>query len=135
MVDVERLARLLRRVTDDVGRLRDASGAPGLVADEVVLDHVKYRFVTAIEAAIDVAQHVCAAEGFQTPATNTDAMRRLLQHDVLERATGEGMARAVGFRNVLVDRYADVDDALVVEQLTELDVLEAFVGQVTARYL
>jgi len=54
---------------------------------------------------------------------------------LLRRATGDGMARAVGFRNVLVHRYADVDDDLVVAQLRELDTLEAFVRQVTARYL
>jgi hypothetical protein len=43
MVDAERLARLLPRVTDDVGRLRPhAADADGLLGDAVRLDHVKY---------------------------------------------------------------------------------------------
>jgi uncharacterized protein YutE (UPF0331/DUF86 family) len=45
------------------------------------------------------------------------------------------MARAVGFRNVLVHRYAEVGDTSVVGQLDHLAVLEAFVRQVTVRYL
>jgi uncharacterized protein YutE (UPF0331/DUF86 family) len=135
VVDVERLARLLRRVTDDVGRLRAAAVEPDLADDEVRLDHVKYRFVTAIEAAIDAAQHVCATEGFATPSTNADAMRRLGREGVLDDDLGVALARAVGFRNVLVHRYADVDDALVLAQLDELDELARFVTQLTTRYL
>jgi len=33
---------------------------------------VKYFFITAIEAAVDVAQHICAAEGWGPPATLAD---------------------------------------------------------------
>jgi uncharacterized protein YutE (UPF0331/DUF86 family) len=133
VVDAERLARLLRRVTDDVGRLAAVDRAD--LGDEVVLDHVKYRFVTAIEAAIDAAQHVCATEGWSTPPTNADALRELHRRGVLDEATGSGMARAVGFRNVLVHRYAEVDDDLVVAQLDHLGVLQGFVHQVAAHYL
>jgi uncharacterized protein YutE (UPF0331/DUF86 family) len=134
VLDVERLARLLRRTSEDLQRLRsvDRSALPD---DEVVLDHVKYRFVTAIEAAIDVAQHVCATEGWSTPPTNAEALRELHRRGVLDEPTGSGMARAVGFRNVLVHRYAEVDDRLVVAQLDHLAVLESFVQQVTAQYL
>jgi uncharacterized protein YutE (UPF0331/DUF86 family) len=106
VVDAERLARLLRRITDDVGRLEvHADSDPRtLLTDEVVLDHVKYRFVTAIEAMIDAAHHVGATEGFSTPSTNADAMLVLGRHDVLSSQTAEEVARAVGFRNVLVHR-------------------------------
>jgi uncharacterized protein YutE (UPF0331/DUF86 family) len=135
VVDAERLARLLRRATDDVGRLRAAAARSDLRHDEVQLDHVKYRFVTAIEAAIDAAQHVCATEGFEAPASNAEAMRRLGRGGILSDDVAEAMARAVGFRNVLVHRYADVDDTLVLAQLADLDVLQAFVTEVTARFL
>lgn len=137
MVDAERLARLLRRVTDDVGRLRvRADTEPGaLLGDEVVLDHVKYRFVTAIEAVIDAAHHVCATEGFSTPSTNADAVLALGRHGVLPDETAGEVARAVGFRNVLVHRYAEVVDEQVVEQLGHLPALSDFVRALSSRYL
>jgi uncharacterized protein YutE (UPF0331/DUF86 family) len=137
VVDAERLARLLRRITDDVGRLEvHADSEPRtLLTDEVVLDHVKYRFVTAIEAMIDAAHHVCATEGFSTPSTNADAMLVLGRHDVLSNQTAEEVARAVGFRNVLVHRYAEVVDEQVVEQLGHLPALTDFVRALSSRYL
>jgi uncharacterized protein YutE (UPF0331/DUF86 family) len=119
----------LRRLHDVVDRGEDPRG------DVVLLDHVEYRFVTAIEAALDAAHHVCATEGFAAPPTNAEAMRELARHDLLPAATAEGMARAVGFRNVLVHRYAEVDDGLVVEQLDGLGTLGAFVEAPTAPYL
>lgn len=47
----------------------------------------------------------------------------------------EAVARAVGFRNVLVHRYAEVIDDRVVDHLGALDRLDAFVDQLVARYL
>lgn len=46
----------------------------------------------------------------------------------------ETMARAVGFRDVLVHRYADVDDRRVVAFLDHVGDLEAFVASV-ARWM
>ena len=35
---------------------------------------VKYTFVTAIEACVDAAQHVCAVQGWGPPRDNGDAI-------------------------------------------------------------
>jgi uncharacterized protein YutE (UPF0331/DUF86 family) len=40
--------------------------------DPIWLRGVKYTFVTAIEACVDVAQHICATEGWGPPADNGD---------------------------------------------------------------
>ena len=137
MVDAERLARLLRRVTDDVARLSlhvDADPA-ALLDDEIVLDHLKYRFVTVIEAMIDAAHHVCATEGFATPETNAEALLELGRRGRLDAETARQTSSAVGFRNVLVHRYAEVRDERVIEQLQHLDALSEFVRALSNRYL
>ena len=65
MVDEVRILRLLRSITDDVSVLRRESGADeSRREDPIWLRGVKYSFVTAIEACVDVAQHICAAEGW-----------------------------------------------------------------------
>jgi uncharacterized protein YutE (UPF0331/DUF86 family) len=46
--------------------------------------------------------------------------------------TAESVAKAVGFRNVLVHEYTDVDDERVRDNLQRLDDLEAFVSHVAA---
>jgi uncharacterized protein YutE (UPF0331/DUF86 family) len=40
------------------------------------------------------------------------------------------MRQAVGFRNVLVHEYVEVDDRIVLDRLTDLDDLDRFVEQV-----
>jgi uncharacterized protein YutE (UPF0331/DUF86 family) len=129
VVDPERLHRLLRRITDDLAVLRAYAGADRdqLLADPARLGHIKYLFVTLLEGCIDAAQHVCASEGFGPPDTNADAMRTLAEHGVLSRDQGETMAKAVGFRNILVHGYAEVDNRRVVSYLAELDDVAAFV--------
>lgn len=134
MVDARRVRRLLQRIEDDLAFLRERARGDreALSADRERLAALKYVFVTAIEGCLDAAQHVCASEGWGPPAHNADAMRLLGRHGVLTPELAEVLARAVGFRNVLVHGYADVDDELVVAQLDRVEDLAAFVAAVAA---
>lgn len=96
------------------------------------MGHLKYTFQTAIEACIDAAHHVIAAEGLQVAPSNADAFRTLAAAGLLDRELADSMAGAVGFRNVLVHGYADVRDDLVVANLERLDDLRGVVRAMTA---
>lgn len=50
----------------------------------------------------------------------------------MDREVGRRLARAGGFRNLLVQEYVDVDDRIVVENLGRLADLEDFVAGVAA---
>ncbi|MBA2444794.1 MAG: hypothetical protein H0V49_05625 [Nocardioidaceae bacterium] len=64
MVDETRVLRLLRAVTDALAPLDlEASASDDRRADAMWLPGVKYTFIAAIEACVDIAQHVCSAEG------------------------------------------------------------------------
>lgn len=131
MVDEARLLRLLRSVTDDVSTLEAEAGADEVRRrDPMWLAGVKYTFVTAIEACVDAAQHVCAAQGWGPPRDNGSAVGLLGTHGVLDVDLATSIRRAVGFRNVLVHDYADVDDRVVEARLTDLGDLRAFVASV-----
>ena len=133
MVDERRVRRLLQRISEDLTFLEArVDGRHELVGDTERLAAVKYVFVTAIEGCIDVAQHVAASEGWGPPTTNADAIRLLGRHRVLDPPLAEAVARSVGFRNVLVHGYVDVDDARVVAFLDRLDDLRRFVAGVAA---
>lgn len=132
MVDAVRLARLLQRVGEQLSRLRGhaAGDRAALRGDELRLSAVKYRFVTVLEAVLDVTHHLLASELWGPAETGADAVRLLAQHHVVDVDTAEQLARATGFRNVLVHGYAEVDDDLVVANLDRLDDVERFVEQV-----
>ncbi|HEX6254282.1 MAG TPA: DUF86 domain-containing protein [Euzebyales bacterium] len=133
MVDTERLLALLGRVTARLAILDDyaAQDRDALLADRVRLGDLKYTFQTAIEACIDAAHHVVADRGLGVPSSNAAAFRSLTDADLVDADLATRMAGAVGFRNVLVHGYTEVDDRLVVSHLDERDELRRFVAAMT----
>lgn len=133
MVDDVRVLRLLRAVSDDIAIL-DAEAAADSARrnDAMWLRGVKYTFVTAIEACVDVAQHLCAAEGWGPPADNGDAVRLLGDHAVLSAERANSLRQSVGFRNILVHEYVAVSDDIVIARLDDLSDLSAFIRDVAA---
>jgi len=132
MIDEVRLLRLLRAVADDVGALKgEATADEGRRSFAMWLPGVKNTFVTAIEACVDIAQHLCSVEGWGPPADNGDAIRLLGSHRVLSESLAESMRKAVGFRNVLVHEYVDVSDEIVAARLKDLSDLDSFLLEVT----
>jgi len=131
VIDEDRILRLLRNIADDTAVLRqEAEASAERRRDPIWLRGIKYTFVTAIEACVDVAQHICATEGWGPPADNGDAVRLLGEHGVLTAELATSMRKAVGFRNVLVHDYIEVDDEIVVGRLKSLGDLDEFVRQV-----
>lgn len=133
MVDPVRLARLLQRLGEQLAILRQRASEDraALRADEARLSGTKYRFVTALEAVLDIAHHLLASQLWGPPADSPDAVRLLARHGVVDTELADRLARATGFRNVLVHGYADVDDA-VITHLDEVDDLQRFIDEVRA---
>lgn len=134
MVDERRLEQLLRRVNQNLRYLAERAqmDREAIRSDLDRMTALKHFFQTAIEGCIDVAQHLCASEGLGPTRTNADSMYVLAANGVLERDLARRMADAVGFRNVIVHQYAEVDDDTVIRHLDELDPLVRFVTSVSA---
>ncbi len=130
MVDEGRVSRLLRGLGDRATRLDAAAAIPADDRSELWLDAIKYLFVSSIEACIDVAQHIASSEQYPAPDTNAAAIRLLARRGVIDEGLAESLARAVGFRNVLVHQYAEVDDDIVVASLGDVGQLHSFVRQI-----
>lgn len=132
MVDEGRASRLLRGIAERIDRLAAAAENPDLGTGSLWLEGVKYLFITAIEGCVDVAHHIGSSESWRAPDTNGEAIRLLGEHGVIEPDVAVSVARAVGFRNVLVHQYAQVDNEIVTDSLQQLDLLRSFVSQVSA---
>ena len=81
----------------------------------------------AIEACMDVADHIVADRRLRVPETGAATFESLGEADLLPRELAASLARTVGFRNILVHDYARLDPAIVVRVLrTDLSDLERF---------
>lgn len=80
--------------------------------DLTVLRHrqaVKHTLQQAIEACLDIANHIILAEGFGRPENYADYFPRLARHDILPTSLASELSEMAKFRNVLVHLYAEVD--------------------------
>lgn len=131
MVDEIRALRLLSRTTNNVSLLLIEANADEAARGQTTwLPGVKYLLQTAIEACMDVAQHICAASGWGVPNDNGQAMTILMQHRVIEASVEQAMRKAIGLRNVLVHEYVGVDDSIVLARIEDLSDIDAFASQV-----
>ena len=80
-----------------------------------------------IEDALSAANHVIASEGYRAPADYADAFRSLREAGVLDAELADRLEAMARIRNLLIHRYADVDDRRVHGYLhQDLDDLDAF---------
>lgn len=129
MVDPLRVQTLLDRLGEEISALRRLAKRDEdvLLADEDVLAGVKYRFVVAIEACIDVGRHIVASEGLRAPRDYADVFTVLGESGLLPTDVVSTLRDTARFRNLLVHEYTDVDDSRVVEILhTRVEDLQRF---------
>jgi uncharacterized protein YutE (UPF0331/DUF86 family) len=90
--------------------------------DEFLSDPERYgsaeRFLhLAIEALLDMGNHVIADEGLGVVDWYSDVPRIFLEKGLISSGLSEKWIRMIGFRNTLVHGYMDVDRTIVYEVL------------------
>ena len=88
----------------------------------------------AIQAAQDVASHIVSDERLGEPRTNRELFDLLVRGGWLSEAEAAPLSNMVGFRNILVHGYGDIDLAVVKDVLeNHLEDLLRFAAIVWAR--
>jgi len=97
-----------------------------LLADRDLQDIIAKNLERAVQVSIDIATHLATMNGM-APPTASDAFRALAEAGHLDREVASAMVRAVGFRNVSVHDYVEVDWGIVMRiAVAGLDDLKAF---------
>ena len=129
MVDKSKCDQMISNLTGYVQELRRLStvSKEEFLANKDKMGSAKYHFVIAIEACIDIANHIISSERFRIPRDNADSFNVLAENGVIERDRLEACRAMAKFRNRLVHLYWDVADTLVHEYLQDcLPDLEMF---------
>lgn len=103
----ERAAAVLRHLDRVAAHLpADPAGlAPiGSATDTVVL-----HLWQAVQVVIDLAVSTCVRRGLGSPPTYADAFRRLAADGILDGELAGRLARAAGFRDLVVHACAELD--------------------------
>jgi len=72
-------------------------------------DIVIHNLQLAIQGAIDIASHIVSDEGWQVPNALAGLYDILDEHKVIDKKMAGVMKQMVGFRNIIVHEYEDID--------------------------
>lgn len=117
-IDVEVVDARLRELSRRLARLaaKKPASARALARDEDLQDILSRNLSLAIQTCIDIAFHLCAANG-SVPASSGEAFAQLGKRGLIERGLAQRLQRAVGFRNVLIHEYTEVDWTIVMRAM------------------
>ena len=129
MVDAESVRRKLREVERRLVALHTISdlGREAFLSGGELQSLAERHLQVALQAAIDVANHIVAEDSAQTPEDYGSTFVLLADMRVIDAELAGRLRSAAGLRNILVHAYADVDAATLWDRLTELDDLVRYV--------
>ena len=134
MTDPDLLAKKLAVIETCVADLRRLARPAELRRDLREQRFVEHTLQIAIQAALDVASHVVSDERLGEPRTNRELFDLLEHGGWIVPELAEILRKMVGFRNVLVHGYDDVDLGVVEDVLKHrLGDLSDFVAAVRTR--
>jgi uncharacterized protein YutE (UPF0331/DUF86 family) len=134
MTDPGLLAKKLVFIETCVSELRRLARPEAIASDIREERFVEHTLQLAIQAAQDVASHIVSDELLGEPRTNRELFDLLVRGGWLEESEAAPLGNLVGFRNILVHGYGDVDLAVVRDVLeNHLDDLLHFAAIVRAK--
>lgn len=122
------IERCLARVREEYG------DGTGLESDQRRQDALVLNLLRACETTIDLAMHLVRKASLGVPQSSRDAFALLAKGGSIEPDLAEELQRMVGFRNIAVHRYQDLDlDVLHAIVREKLEVFETFVRTLLQR--
>jgi len=79
-----------------------------------------------IESVIDICALIVKGLRLGLPAEEEDLFEKLEKKKIISKGMKEKLKSMRGFRNIMVHRYADVDDELVFDNLGNINDLKEF---------
>jgi uncharacterized protein YutE (UPF0331/DUF86 family) len=134
VTDPDLVAKKLALVETCVADLRRLARPDALLTDLREQRFVEHTLQIAIQGALDVASHIVSDEHMGEPRTSRELFDLLERNGWIAPSLAATLRDMVGFRNVLVHGYDDVDLGIVRDVVEHhLDDLIQFVAIVRAR--
>lgn len=113
----DRESRIRRYVADlrDLATISETAFVENRERQYAVL-HVLHL---AIEAAVEIATHICAADDLGTPSSYAEAFDLIERANIVDAALADDLRRMARFRNRIVHFYGEIDLRIVYQVLQE----------------
>ncbi|WP_026486309.1 type VII toxin-antitoxin system HepT family RNase toxin [Caldanaerobius polysaccharolyticus] len=113
--DVDKIIKKLDTIKRSINNLNELSRLTPkeFLSDFKYYDSAKYNLQIAIEAMIDIGNHIISRQNFEPPKTYADTFEILGKHNILPSDMINTYKLMAKFRNRIVHFYDDVDESEV----------------------
>ncbi|HOP74279.1 MAG TPA: DUF86 domain-containing protein [Bacillota bacterium] len=121
MVDKEKIVskiNVLKQSLDRLEHLRSLS-QEAFLSSFLNFDAAKYNLIIAIEAMIDIGNHIISRKNLEIPETSSDTMKTMVKHGILPADKQSDFVAMVRFRNRAVHLYDQVNNEEIYRILQE----------------
>ncbi len=132
MENKDLIYKFLHALEDSLRKIRSMDITFDMIlGDEDIQDLLDRRMQKAIEASIDIAIHLASALNLPRKDKASDLFTLLAESKIIDSTLTKKLKSAVGFRNIIVHEYTDIDYTLAYSDLdSKLDDLEAYAYKV-----
>ena len=109
---VDRLTGHLREYINHLRNLGDL-GQAAVLSDPYKVGATRYYLQVAIEACIDIGNHVIASDRLGAPTSHRETFQILNQVGILPNDFTRTLQQMASMRNRLVHLYSEIDDDIV----------------------
>lgn len=129
--------RLLEQLEEHLLTIEKMSFTLEELLSDIDIQHlIERRLQLAIEVCIEISSHIAAELKLPGRERAADVFLLLGEHKVIDKKLAQNLAKAVGFRNILIHEYAKIDHKLVYRYYQEdLDDLRHFAKQISRKLL
>jgi uncharacterized protein YutE (UPF0331/DUF86 family) len=109
--NVDTVQKILAEYLEAEQRLKELAQLPlpDLAGDPHKIASAKYHLIIAIEAAIDICNHIIAKNNLRVPEDYADTFKVMVENQLITEDFSSNLTKMARFRNRLVHRYWDID--------------------------
>lgn len=134
-VDINKIRQKAADIRDALDNLTSCAGdtVENFLNDKKGNAAAKYYLIVATEAAIDICNHLAARVASRAPGSYAECFEILKENGIISEALACKLIPMARFRNLLIHRYADVDNRLVHKVICRnLQDLESYLAELAA---
>ena len=133
MVDSHVILARIDKIRESVAKLRQFTNQPeeAFICDSLVTDSAERNLQIAVQAVIDIGNHIVADMDLGAPKDYKDIFRLLAENKIVAESLSRKLISMTGLRNVLVHEYLEIDLHLIYEIIkNDLDDFDQFIAGV-----
>jgi uncharacterized protein YutE (UPF0331/DUF86 family) len=123
----------IQEQVSSIQELLDKKSKEEILTDSWLVKGLKYSLQTAIEAIIDLSYHIAVKKCGYAPIDARDAIRILVEREIISKENWPVYSAMIGFRNRIVHGYQSVSAVKVYEIAKNcLDDFNSFISEIKA---